>query len=179
MRHFSSILGVTTALCILLAGAAGAQPGARAPEWQPITGTGWAFTVPPDWRNIQPPQSSQAGTMIVSFVSAPPTARGNFPNVNLVLEPYGGPDAAAYGRAALPTVGQYGTIVSSRDVSVGGRAGFDMEVRWVNNQPPTQSIQRVFVSRGFAHILTCSETVEQFPRAAATCQRMLDSFRVR
>ena len=178
LRSIRHVLGVLAVLC-LVAGVADAQPGRRAPEWLPITGTSWSFAVPPDWQNVQPPPSSQPNTMIVSTVTAPPTARGRFPNVTLVVEPFSGGDARVYGRAALQMVSQVASVISSRDVSVGGRPGFDIEAQRPNNQPPTHALQRVAVSRGFAHILTCSDTVQAYPSSAATCQRMLETFRVR
>lgn len=178
LRPSRSVLGILAALC-LVAGVAGAQPRRRDNTWIPITGTSWSFDVPPDWQNVQPPPSSQPGTMIVSTVTAPPTPRGRFPNVTLVLEPFSQGDGRAYGRAALQMVSQIATILSSREVSVGGRPGFDIEAQWPNNQPPTHALQRVAVSRGFAHIVTCSDTVEAYPRSAALCHRLLDTFRVR
>ena len=56
---------------------------------------------------------------------------------------------------------------------------FDIEAQWPNNQPPTHALQRVAVARGLAHILTCSDTVAAYPQSAPTCQRLMESFRVR
>lgn len=117
--------------------------------------------------------------MIVSTVTAPGTARGRFPNVTLVVEPFNQGDARMYGRAALQMVGQVATILTSQDTMAGNTPAFDIQARWPNNQPPTHALQRIAVSRGMAHILTCSDTVEAYPQSAATCQRMMDTFRVR
>lgn len=153
---------------------------AQAPRgWQSITGTGWSFAVPPRWENLQPPPSSQPSAMIVSSVGAPPSARGRFPNVNLVVERFGGNNPTAYGQAAVAAVSQVATVVASGAASGAGRPAFDIEAEWPNNQPPTHSLQRIRVASGNAYVITCSDTVAAWGRSAATCQRILASFDVR
>lgn len=148
-------------------------PAAIPPGFRQITGPGFSFAVPAAWNDIPPPLPQ----VVVAARDTTPLGQ-LFVNANLVTEPFPVGDGAAYAQANILGLGSAAQILGNRPASVGGRIGADIEARWTNQAPPYRTLQRVTTANGTGYVLTCTADDSVFEQARATCNAVLDSFRV-
>ena len=150
-----------------------AAPAPIPPGFRQITGPGFSFAVPATWIDIPPPLPQ----VVVSARDT--TQLGSlYVNANVVTEPFPLGDGQAYAAANVAGLGQSATIVGQTPVSVGGKVGADIEARWTNATPAYRTRQRLTAANGTGYVLTCTADDALFEQARATCNAVLDSFRV-
>lgn len=148
-------------------------PASIPPGFRQISGNGFSFAVPQTWIDIPPPLPQ------VVVAARDVTQLGSlFVNANLVTEPFPMGDGTAYANANLAGLGQAAMILAQRPSSTGGKIGADIEARWTNQAPPYRTMQRLTAANGTGYVLTCTADDAAFEQARATCNAVLESFRV-